>query len=482
MTAYFFLVLHGVLMSAVVFRVLLRRPARGVALAWLLLAVALPYVGALLYFLIGERRISRKRERRLAQFQVDLRNLTAPHIAENVKLRPDVAVPTEHRLLENAGESLFGMPAINGNRLALASDTLDILRRIAADVDSARTSVLVEFYIWSEGGLTAEVRDALIRAAKRGVVCLVLVDAMGAGRWWKSDEPEALRAAGVELRAALPVGILHGLVRRADLRLHRKIVVIDGGLAWTGSMNMVDPRFFKQDAGVGEWVDAMVRVEGPVSGLLAAVMISDWVAEGGDSLDEVMRKTGVAPAPVAGNVPLQVLSSGPGETGDGLLQIMMSLISAARREVVITTPYFVPEDALILAIRGAAARGVKVILVLPKRIDSLLVRYASRSFFDEILEPGGEIYQFKDGLLHTKSITVDGTVAMFGTANVDMRSLWLNYELSLLIYDAAAVADLRNLQARYIAASEQVKYIPCPQRPLGERLVESTMRLVSPLL
>lgn len=482
MTAFLLVLLHAVLMGAVVLRVLLRRPARGVALAWLLLTVALPYVGALLYFLIGERRISRQRAERLAQFQADLSSLTAPHIAENARLHSDGVAMAGSRLLENAGQSLFGTPAINGNRMNLASDTLGMLRQIAADVDKARTSVLMEFYIWSEGGLTAQVRDALIRAAKRGVVCLVLVDAMGAGRWWKSRDPEALRAAGVDLRAALPVGILQGLARRTDLRLHRKIVVIDGGLAWTGSMNMVDPRFFKQDAGVGEWVDAMVRIEGPVAGLLAAVMISDWVAEGVDSLDDVMRRTGITPTPAMGNVPVQVLSSGPGETGDALLQIMMSLIGTAHREVVITTPYFVPEDALILALRGAAARGVKVILVLPKRIDSMLVGYASRSFFDEILEPGGEIYQFTDGLLHTKSITVDGTVAMFGTANVDMRSLWLNYELSLLIYDSATVADLRHLQARYIAASEPVSFVPWAQRPLGERLVESTMRLVSPLL
>jgi cardiolipin synthase len=226
----------------------------------------------------------------------------------------------------------------------------------------------------------------------------------------------------------------------------------------------------------------MVRIEGPVAGLLAAVMLSDWVAEGGDNLDEVLQRTGISPGPVMGGAAVQVLSSGPGETGDALLQIMMSLISAARREVVITTPYFVPEDALILALRGAAARGVKVILVLPKRIDSLLVRYASRSFFDEILEPGGEIYEFRQGLLHTKSITVDGTTAMFGTANVDMRSLWLNYEVSLLVYDAATVTQLRELQARYISQSDPVRFIAWPQRPLSERLVESAMRLLSPLL
>jgi cardiolipin synthase len=125
----------------------------------------------------------------------------------------------------------------------------------------------------------------------------VLIDALGAGKWWRSGEPDTLRAAGVELRAALPVGLLRGIAGRADLRLHRKIIVVDGRIAWTGSMNMVDPRFFKQDAGVGEWVDAMVRIEGPVAGALSAVMISDWVAEGGDSLDKVLAETALAPTP-----------------------------------------------------------------------------------------------------------------------------------------------------------------------------------------
>jgi cardiolipin synthase len=482
MTSFLLIASHAVLMMAVIVRVLLRRPARGVALAWLVLAVALPFLGALLYFLIGERRISRRRALRLASLRAEFRRIITPHIVENAKLLRAEDFPVEQQALQRAGESFFGVPAIAGNRLSLADDTLDILRRIAADIDVARSSVLVEFYIWSEGGLTADVRDALIRAAGRGVTCLVLIDAMGAGRWWKGGEPAALRAAGVDLRPALPLGLLHGLVRRSDLRLHRKIVVIDGAIAWTGSMNMVDPRFFKQDAGVGEWVDAMMRVEGPVAGLLAAVMLSDWLAEGSDGIEQILRRTELKPAAPVADVPVQVLASGPGETGDCLLQIMLTLIATARREVIITTPYFVPEDALVLALRGAAARGVKVVLVLPRRIDSVLVRYASRSFFDEILEAGGEIHQYGAGLLHTKSITVDGEVAMFGTANVDMRSLWLNYEVSLLVYDQAAVSSLRGLQARYIAAAQPVTFTQWPDRPLGERLVESMMRLLAPLL
>ena len=480
MLSFLLIALHAALMLGVVVRVLLRRPARGVVLAWLLLAVTLPYAGAAAYFLIGERRIPRSRAQRIVSTRAGFREIAGAQRIETVVV-PDAgegAAPA----LQRAAASFFGVPAVGGNRMALHSDTLETLRRIAADIDTARRSVLAEFYIWNEGGLTEAVIAALQRAAGRGVSCLVLVDAMGAGRWWKSGQPEKLRAAGVELRAALPVGLLRGLAGRTDLRLHRKIVVIDGHTAWTGSMNMVDPRFFKQDAGVGEWVDAMARIEGPAAALLAAVMIGDWVAERGDSLEEVVAATGLTLPQAAGDVPVQVIASGPGESGDGLLQLMLSLINAAQREVVLTTPYFVPEDALVMALRGAAARGVKVKVVLPQKIDSLLVRYASRSFFDEVLELGGEIREFGGGLLHTKSITVDGAMAMFGTANFDMRSLWLNYEVTLLVFGEGFAGAVRALQEDYLRAATPVAHMPWAKRPLGERLLLSTMRLLSPLL
>lgn len=482
MTTFLIIIVHAGLMAAVTLRVLLRRPARGVALAWLLLALMLPYVGAILYFLIGERRISRGRAERLARMQGDFKKITAPHLAENRLQRGSAPLMPEQQPLERAAESFFGAPAFSGNCLSLGSHTLDMLKHIAADIDTAQRSVLVEFYIWNAGGLTRDVLEAVVRAARRGVKCLVLIDAMGAGSWWKGPEPGLLREAGVELRAALPVGLLHGIAGRTDLRLHRKIVVVDGGVAWTGSMNMVDPRFFKQDSGVGEWVDAMVRIEGPVAGVLAAVMISDWVAEGGVTLENVLAETGLVPVAPKGSVSVQVLASGPGESGDGLLQLMLALINGARREVVLTTPYFVPEDSLVTALRGAAARGVRVIVILPRRIDSMLVRHASRSFFDEVISAGAEIYEFKGGLLHTKSITIDGQQAMFGTANFDMRSLWLNYEVSLLVYDRDFVTDLRTLQQTYLDDADAVMLVPWAKRPVGARLIESTMRLLTPLL
>jgi len=197
----------------------------------------------------------------------------------------------------------------------------------------------------------------------------------------------------------------------------------------------------------------------------------------------MMRLTGLAAAGEArGNVPVQVMASGPHWSGDGLLQIMLALINGARRELVLTTPYFVPEDTLVTALRGAVARGVRVVVILPERIDSVLVRYASQSFFDEVTDLGGEIHQFGGGLLHTKSITVDGEVALFGTANFDMRSLWLNYEVSMLVTDAGFTRELRHLQQAYLAASRQLPFRAWAKRPFVERLVISTLRLMSPLL
>ena len=486
MTSVFFLILHAALFLAVIVRVLLRRPARGVVLAWLLLTAALPYLGAVGYFLVGERRISRERAARLARSREGFRELAQAETALLAPARADSGIAGEPQTaaLPRAAARFFGISPVPGNSFTLHADTLGILSAIAADIDQARSSVLMEFYIWNAGGLTGGVLEALIRAAGRGVTCYVLVDAMGAGRWWKTDEPERLRAAGVELRAALPVGLLRTIAGRTDLRLHRKIVVIDSTIGWTGSMNMVDPRFFKQEAHVGEWVDAMTRFQGPVAGLLAAVMLSDWIAEGGDALPDLLAATKLSVAPRAGSVPVQVLPSGPGPgaSGEGLLQVMLSLINAAQRELVLTTPYFVPEDTLVTALRGAGARGVRVVVVLPEKIDSMLVRHASRSFFDEILEFGGEIRAYRGGLLHTKSMTVDGRVALFGTANFDMRSLWLNFEVSLLVDDAGFAGELRALQQGYIDRSVSVVVQPWAKLPLPERLFFSAMRLMSPLL
>jgi cardiolipin synthase len=473
---------HVVIVIVVGWRVIMRRPTRGVALAWLFLATMLPLAGGLAYFLIGERRIGRRRRRELDALRTEFREIAAaviPAVFTEVDWSRHAQAA---RSLDYLGRSVAGSATVSGSRFQLFADTEGMLKAIARDVDNAKTSVLMEFYIWNEGGTADEVLEAVIRAAERGVRCRLLVDALGAGPWWRGRQPQRLREAGVELREALPVGLLHSLVGRADLRLHRKIVVVDGEVAWTGSMNLVDPRYFKANAGVGEWVDAMVRFEGAVVVPLSAIFVGDWLLESGESMQDLIHGLGLHVVQPQGPADIQAIPSGPGEGGDGLLQMLLALINAAQDELVLTTPYLVPDDSLILALRGAAGRGVKVTMIVPERVDSLLTRYASRSYYDDLLDVGVELQLYRGGLLHTKSISVDKTMSMFGTVNLDMRSLWLNYEVALFIYGPDFTQALRALQQVYLEQSVALDRAVWDRRPLKERALENVLRLVSPLL
>lgn len=473
---------HVLIVVGVTARVIMMRPATGVALAWLVLVAALPYAGAAVYFLIGERRIGLRRERGIARLRAEHQMIIDAAVGQGLLDVDWSRHAPEARGLDRLGRQMAGGPTVRGSSFRLLSDTQEVLRAIAGDVDQATTSVLMEFYIWNEGGTADEVLEAVIRAAGRGVSCRVLIDAMGARPWWRGGQPRRLRQAGVEVRPALPVGILRTLVGRTDLRLHRKIVVIDGRVAWTGSMNLVDPRVFKQGAGVGQWVDAMVRLQGAAVAPLAATMISDWALETGQDLDDLIEATRLKLVEPQGSADIQVIASGPGESGDGLLQMLLALVNAARQELVLTTPYLVPDESMILALRGAAGRGVKVSLIVPEKVDSLLTRFASRSYYSELMETGVEIYLYRGGLLHTKSIMVDGAMSMFGTVNLDMRSIWLNYEVAMFVYQPEFASELRALQQTYIDDSRRLDPVKWGGRSFHERFLENALRLASPLL
>jgi len=474
--------LHLLIVFGIMIRVIMKRPATGVALAWLILVAAIPYGGALIYLMIGERRVGDQRTRRIDRMRADyepLRKLVlAQGIADINWSRHAPAIESLGRL----GRNLVGMPTVRGNFCEIISDTQGILNGIRRDIDQAQNSLLMEFYIWNEGGAADEVLNAVIRASERGVRCRLLIDALGARPWWKGEQPDKLRAAGVQLEAALPVGLFRTFVGRTDLRMHRKIVVIDANVAWTGSMNLVDPRYFKQDSGVGEWVDAMVRLKGTVIIPLAAVLIGDWAVETGESVKDLIPEHDLQLVKPEGEADIQVIPSGPAIEDEGLLQMFLGLINSAQKELVLTTPYLVPDDSLLKALRGAAGRGVEVSIIVPEKVDSFLTRYASRSYFDHLLEAGVHIFQYRAGLLHTKSVVVDGHVSMFGTVNLDMRSLWLNYELSLFVYDLQFASDLRQLQQSYIEDSLPLDPDIWADRPVSTRLLENILRLMSPLL
>lgn len=470
---------HVIIAVVVTLRILSRRNPPGIATAWLLAVVLFPLAGPALYFAIGERRLGHAGIERSEAVRPRLRNWIKALIGHTAT-DPSVVGPQVESVARLAA-ALTDIPVLRGHRLHLMSDSDEILRALATDIDAARDFAHLEFYIWNEGGLVSEVVDALCRAAQRGVRTRAMMDGMGSAEFLRSDSARRLRDAGVEVIDVLPIGAVRFLAARTDLRDHRKIAVIDNRIAYTGSLNIVDPRFFKQDAGVGEWIDAVVRLEGPACCVLDAVTTS--MAHMQDVAREAVPPRGLAvDAAQPGPAALQVFPSGPGYSFYHVEAMMLEAVHAAHRTLVLTTPYFVPGDALVGALRAAALRGVEVTLILPEKNDSRLVQFASASYFDDLLEAGVVIQRFHGGLLHTKSMVVDEALVIFGTANLDRRSFLLNFEISLLIYDAAFAADLLQLHRSYLVRSRALAATEWAGRPVWQRIAENAAALAAPLL
>ena len=471
--------LHVLIIIGVSIRVIKVKLPVATSLAWLLLVFFLPLLGATAYLVLGEKRLGRQYRERTraikARYERWLHDLPPEIRSDPQGLSP------EAQALSRLAENSVNIPALSGNRIELLEATELILQAMVSDIDRAEKFCHLEFYIWTEGGLADEVGAALLRAAGRGVTCRVLLDAIGSAKFQKGQLLEQLKAGGVEVAFALPVSSISVFKVRPDLRLHRKIVVIDDAAGYTGSFNLVDPRLFKQDAGVGEWVDAMVRLEGPGVLALNALFRWDWEVETSGDLNCV-EEGDPSNDLRAGETDVQVIPSGPGMTGSGIYQLLLLSIYSARHEIIMTTPYFVPDEAVSTALLTAAERGVKVTVIMPERNDSRLVHYTCRSYFDDMLAAGIQIFGFTGGLLHTKSVVVDRHVALFGSVNLDVRSFWLDFEVTLGVYDPDFAERLSALQNRYIEDSKPVNLQTWQQRSGRERFVENLARLASPLL
>ncbi|MGL5776041.1 MAG: phospholipase D-like domain-containing protein, partial [Aeromonas veronii] len=268
------LLFHTVIVTGVSFRVVMKRRPIGVSLAWLALIYAIPFAGVGFYVLFGEIKLGRRRaERAQAMYRP-----YAIWIRQLARLFPQhcCEVGAKAQPLHDLIQGRLAMPMLSGNRMTLLNKPDWILREIAQDIRRSTLSCYLEFYIWHPGGDADEVCEALIEVAQRGVDCRLLLDSVGSKQFFRSHWPKKLRKAGVKLVEVLPVGAWRILFQRQDLRMHRKLVVIDDRVGYTGSMNMVDPRFFKQDAGVGQWVDIMIRVQGPMVPLMWSIFVWDW--------------------------------------------------------------------------------------------------------------------------------------------------------------------------------------------------------------
>ncbi|MGL4600028.1 MAG: cardiolipin synthase [Plesiomonas sp.] len=471
---------YWLLVAGVTFRVLMKRRTVAVSMAWLLVIYILPLLGIVAYLLFGELYLGSRRAARSQAmwkpFSDWFNKLSQCDQLVNLK-SSHTAAP-----LFNLCRRRLKTPCINGNQLNLFTTPNDILKAITHDISLATHTISMVFYIWNSGGLVDNVVNALLDAAKRGVKCRVMLDSVGSVKFFRSQYPRLFRTANITLIEALHVNPLRVFLRRMDLRQHRKIIIIDNAIAYTGSMNMVDPHFFKQDAGVGQWVDMMVRIEGPAASALNCIYAWDWEVETGERHLPSLPNCPLLPITQDNAHAVQVLASGPGFPKDLLPQALSTAIFSARKRIVMTTPYFIPDDSLMLALCSTASRGVQIDIILPKHNDSLMVGWASRAFFDELLTAGVRIHQFEDGLLHAKSLLIDDHLSLVGTVNLDIRSMWLNFEVTVAIDDTNFGERLGIVQDDYIARSTLLNINQWAQRPLLHKITEKMFYFFTPLL
>jgi len=470
---------HILVQLALIIRVLLRPHRQPAArMAWTVVIAALPVLGIIAYLLFGEVNIGRRRAARLRDVLGKMPDFPPAAPGDEANIAADV--PERFLHLFQLGQSISGFAPVGGNSARLIADSNAAIEAMVADIDAAVQHVHVLFYIWLPDNNGCKIVEALKRAASRGVKCRAMADDLGSRGMIHSRHWQAMREAGVHVAAAIPVGnpLLRSLTGRIDLRNHRKIVVIDGRITYCGSQNCADPEF-RIKPKYAPWVDALIRFEGPVAAQNQRLFASDWMTYVDESLDELLRQP--IPAPRQG-FPAQVVGTGPTVRYSAMPEMFESLMHAARRELVITTPYYVPDESMQNALCATAYRGVQTSIVFPARNDSRVVGAASRSYYEELLAAGVKIFEYAGGLLHTKSLTLDGELTLIGSANLDRRSFDLNYENNILFRDPGLTADVRRLQQDYIARSRAVNPEQVASWPLTRRLLNNTIAMLGPLL
>ncbi|MAE68035.1 MAG: cardiolipin synthase [Phycisphaeraceae bacterium] len=460
-------------MVAVILR---RRFMPGTALAWLSVVFFLPIVGLVVYLLIGSNYLGRRRIRLYQQVLDRMRSQSRVTVRGHV-LRPETDASAQPVVLQ--AERISGMPILGGNDVELLSEHERMIDRLVADIDAAVHHVHMLYYIFGTDETSHRVADALESAVARGVSCRVLADASGSRHFFgRRGLSERLRARGVTTQRMLPVHLLRRRLERLDLRNHRKLSVIDGRVAYAGSHNIVNADYGHRRA--GPWIDLSARLRGPVVSQLQSVFLEDWLFE----TDQMLDEPGITPPPeTAGTICAQAVPTGPSsDESESLLRVAVTAINAARRRIIISSPYLVPDEPTLLALSMASERDVEVDLVIPRRSDHPLVGFAGRAYFEPLLEAGVRIFLHEPGLLHAKTMTVDDSFALLGSSNFDIRSFYLNFELNVLLYGPQMTRELRFAQTQYISDAQPVDLAEWRQRPIARRYAQSAAALLSPLL
>jgi cardiolipin synthase len=454
--------------------VLRRQMASGASLAWLMIVFLHPYIGAGLYLLLGESRLGPRRSelklRAANRFRDPARHPERQLNGTNLDL-PESLQPIIQQAM-----SIAELPVMPGNKFSFITQAPLMVDELVRQIEGAKESINLLYYIFANDERGDRVSESLAAAVKRGVRCRILADAVASRTFFgRGGLARGLKSAGIQVASALPVAPLRTRFARMDLRNHRKLAIIDGKTALMGSHNLIDEHYGGKRG--NPWVDVTGVFSGTIVSELATVFAEDWYSETGEELPLPV------PQPIdGGDVAMQAVPTGPLGAASTYRRLFLAAIQSSRKKIVMTTPYFVPDETTMLSLIMAADRGVKVTLILPRKGDQIVTALAGRAHFGDLLSAGIDVYLFKPGLLHSKTTTVDDAFSIFGSANLDVRSFNLNFELSLLLYGQTVTQSLLKIQEGYLADSEKVDPAVWMKRPRWTQYADTAVSLLSPLL
>jgi cardiolipin synthase len=477
-------VVYGLLLGFACLRIVFDTRSVSKIVAYLLFAIFVPIVGIVFYFSFGvnyrKRKIYDRKLKVDEGFKKQLQGLFRDHNLE-AEINTDATLAKSERLIKMlANKKLNRAFLLPDNDIKLLFNGEEKFPALFEDLRNAKHHIHIEYYIYDDDEVGNQLKDILLLKAREGVKIRFIYDDFGS-RGIRKTIVRELRAAGIEAIPFNKINLLF-IANRINYRNHRKIVIIDGLVAYTGGVNIAD-KYINGPQKELYWRDTHIRVKGPAAFAFQQVFISDWNFASGDDL----AISGDDYFPIGrmqnnGDAKIQVVASGPDSDMPNILYATLQAINMAQEEVLLTTPYYIPDDYLQECLVMAALGGIKVKLLVPSEGDSKLVNTVSQSYFSELLEAGVEIYRYEKGFVHAKTFVVDGELASVGTANLDLRSFDLNFEVTAMIYDIDTAQKLRTAFYNDLKDAREIHYASWVKRSVWAKITEKILSLISPFM
>lgn len=461
---------HDFIVICLIPTVLLRRKEPAATTAWIFAILLMPFIGAVAFLAFGNDRMAKQagaRQERKRRVRTSLPRIMTD-IGSPIAVKGQLQL---YKLLENVNV----LPVLMGNQVEVFQDmNVNYARQLQA-IEAAKHHIHIEYYIFQQDTIGHRFRDALMAAAKRGVEVRFLYDAVGSMGLTRSFLRK-MRESGIEVAPFIPFNLL---TRRwiFNFRNHRKILVVDGKFGFLGGANIGEEYLGQGSA--GDWADTHLAITGPAVNHLQRVFAEDWAFA---SSQQLTKGEYYPRLHQTGDVIAQIVPGGPDQEVPVYKQLYFSAVTNAVEKIRITTPYFVPTEATLLALTSAARRGVDVRVLVPNRSTHTFVKLASESYYEDLLEAGVKIYEFDRGFLHSKVVTVDNRWSVAGTANFDNRSMVLNFEIGIALYDVHLTLQLDKAFDENLKHSTQLDLEQWRNRSLLKRTVQSFARLFSSIL